>query len=112
MVKIKNRLYKYEPFIRLYDGGRGGLERDDVFETPNCKPAAVSRITKNPRSKLKRQVMKRLVDVKCSPTKNEKKIIFRKLVANDDDSQAIFDLAVEMQFSVGETRNILLNNCA
>ena len=86
--------------------------RDDVFETPDWKPAAVSQITDNPRSKLKRQVMKRLVDVKLSPTNNDKNIVFRKLVANDEDSQAIVDLAVEMQSSVEETKNMLLNNCA
>ena len=93
-------------------GGRGELKRDNIFETPYGKPAAVSRITDNPRSKLKRQVIKRLVDVIFSPTNNEKKIVFRKLVANNGDSQAIVDLVVEMQSSVEETKNMLLNSCA
>ena len=92
-------------------GGRGGLKRADVFETPDCKSATVSRITDNLRSKLKRHVMKRLVDMKFSPTNNEKKMIFRKLVANDENSEAIVDLAVEMQSSVEETKNMLINNC-
>ena len=55
--------------------------------------------------------MRRLVDFKISPSSNAKKKLFRKLVANDLESLAIIECAIDMESSVEETKDMLLNNC-
>ena len=60
---------------------------------------------------IKKRVMRRLVDCKISPANDAKKKLFRKLVANDVESLAIIECAVDMESSVEETKEMLLNNC-
>ena len=80
---------------------------NDGLVTPDYKPSAVSQINSSPKSKLKKQVINRLINVKLSPLNKKKKAIFLKLVNNDSDCLAIIGLGFNMDSTIGETKDML-----
>ena len=81
------------------------------FNTPNCKPSAVSQITVRWCTKLKMHGINRLVNVIISPTNEKKKEIFKRMIVSNSESLPIIDLVIDMDFSVKHTQAILLNMC-
>ena len=79
---------------------------------PEGKPAGVDQIIKDPCVKLKKHVMKRLINTKVSPTYEKKKSICCKLVANNTASLVIIYLAADMDSYVDKTKDVVLNNYA
>ena len=87
------------------------IEPNPLLQTPEREVSSVGTDDITPRSAHKKRVMRRLVDCKISPSNDAKKKLFRKLVANDVKSLAIIECAIDMESSVEETKEMLLNNC-
>ena len=54
--------------------------------------------------------MRRLVD-NSSPSSDDKKTIFHKMVKKDAAVKAIISIAADMDASVDDTKRMLLDNC-
>lgn len=59
---------------------------------------------------LEKAVMRRLVD-NSSPSSDDKKTIFHKMVKKDDAVKAIISIASDMDASVDDTKKMLMDNC-
>ena len=80
--------------------------------TPDCKSAALSQINSIPNTKFKKKVMKRLIDVKLSPLNERKQVFFLKLVNNDSESLASIELGIDIDSTIKETKDMLINICS
>jgi len=59
---------------------------------------------------LESKVMRRLIDV-ISPTSPQKQQAFQKMVNKDTTVSAVLKVAVQMNATVDDTKNMVLNNC-
>ena len=59
---------------------------------------------------LESKVMRRLIDV-ISPTSPQKQQAFKKMVNKDTTVSAVLKVAVQMNTTVDDTKNMVLNNC-
>ena len=69
----------------------------------------VTASTSKPCSKIHKAVMKRLLDIN-SPTSASKRKCYRKLAADDNEVLTIINLSIEMDSTVEETKNMIINN--
>jgi len=59
---------------------------------------------------LESKVMRQLIDV-ISPTSPQKQQAFQKMVNKDTTVSAVLKVAVQMNATVDDTKNMVLNNC-
>ena len=78
---------------------------NDGVKTDSCEVKIIE--TKG--DKLKKSVIKCLLDVTSPPNKS-KKVCFKKMVSQDDTTKTIINMAVEMESLAEEIKNMLLNH--
>ena len=90
-------------------------ESNKCDDTENAVVSATSVLTieaiKDSRAEsLRKKVIKRLIDVN-SPKNESKKMLFKMLVKNEENTRMIIDMAIDMGSSVEDTKKMLINNC-
>ena len=58
---------------------------------------------------LRKRLIKCLIDV-TSPTSEMKQSLFRKLIANNEDTNTIIEMSIDMESSIEDTTCMLMNN--
>jgi len=64
----------------------------------------------NQAESLRKKVIKRLIDVN-SPKNENKKLLFKMLVKNEENTKMVIEMAIDMGSSVEDTKIMLFNNC-
>lgn len=94
---------------------RNGLQKgsdEDKLVTPDRKIESIPQITADHKTRMKKNILKRLVDAHISAKNEKKTLIFKKLIAEDIESLTIVGLAVELENIVDESTDMRINMCS